>query len=128
MLELKKIGVSALYGLVDLGAEIYDQQNLPSALPFQNTRDWERAIAFAGGLVGSYMSSGGFVEEASQALVLSSTPLLEKSVYDLVRQSVTTLPARSYGAGASVGRMQPGTIVLARPGTAGTATVVQKTY
>jgi len=126
MLELKKIGVSALYGLVDLGAEIYDHQNLPSALPFQNTRDWERAIAFAGGLVGSYMSSGGFVEEASQALVLSSTPLLEKSVYDLVRQNVTTLPARSYGA--SIGRMQPGTIVLARPGTAGTATVVQKTY
>jgi len=125
-LELKKVGTSAVYGLVDIGTEIADGQ-LGYTSSFQTITDWQRTAAFVGGSAAAHLTNGSLADYG-ETVAYASLPLFEKSVYKAVRQYLApTLPAI---AGYSGGRGQPGQIVLRQAGRPGSApvAVVSKTY
>lgn len=88
-LKLKELGTSAVYGLVDIGAEIADQ-NLAATMPniskpFQNVTDLSRAVAVGAGLVLPYVSRNKAVNDLAETVSIAAIPLLEKSIYKAVR-------------------------------------------
>ncbi len=92
-IALKKIGVSAGVGVLDIVAEEVDKKQ-GYRKPFQNITDWGRFGYVAGG----YMANGmGYDAEATEAIVLGGVPLLEKSIWGFVK--------RYTGVGRMVGRM-----------------------
>ena len=107
MISLKKLGMSAGYGALDLATEWADKEmskKNPSILkPFQNATDIQRAVAFLGGVGATYFMRDPMITEIAETVAIASIPLLEKSVYKAVR---TSLP------GGTRGRL-----VLRYPGT-----------
>lgn len=89
-LNLVKIGTSAVYGVVDIGAEYADdKQNYVK--PFENIADWERVVATFGGAAMAYMDrSNRMMGQIGESLMLSSIPLTEKSVYNAVKSVMPT--------------------------------------
>ena len=81
-IKLEKVGTSALVGVADIVTEELDlYQGYTKA--FQNVTDWARVVYAAGGYVANSM---GIEPDATEVVVLSSMPLLEKSVYKAVKQ------------------------------------------
>jgi len=109
-LSLKKTGVSAVYGLVDIGTNILDT-SMNSVNYFQTVTDWQRIVAFGAGAGLAHFSSGN-MEEMGEVLAYSSLPLLEKTIYGAVKQYVLpSLPAAT-SATRMYSRGQPGMVVL----------------
>lgn len=108
-LSLKKWGMSALYGLVDIGTEFVDQtMKLPASGTFQNATDIQRAAAVGGGAALAYFGRGSMAE-VGETIALSATPLLEKSAANAIL-SLMGNPTRFASGG---GR---GQILTRRPG------------
>jgi len=85
--KLVKVGTSAVVGLVDIGLEKLDEMK-GWVEPFKNTHDIFRAGAFAFGLINELMGLGIVPSEVAESMMDASLPLLEKSIYGLVK-SVT---------------------------------------
>jgi len=108
---MKEWGLSAVYGLVDIGTEYADKtMALPASGTFKNITDWQRTAATLGGAAVSWFSRGRAGEYA-KTFVIASTPLLEKSVANLFL-SLMCNPTRF------TPRAQ---ILVRKPGTAATA-------
>ncbi len=98
-LSLKKWGTSAVYGLVDIATEYVDKtQALPASGTFQNSTDIQRVIAVAGGAGAAYLSRGR-MSEYGETVAVAATPLLEKSVANMVL-SLMGNPTRFAAGGA----------------------------
>jgi hypothetical protein len=78
---MKKGLTSVIYGAFDIGMNELDAMKGWKE-PFRNATDISRAVVFLGSGIANYF---GFETEYSEALFYSSIPLLEKSVYSLVR-------------------------------------------
>jgi len=79
--NIRKTLVSGIYGIFDIGMEEFDKIKGWTE-PFKNATDITRAIATIGSGIVNYM---GIETEYSEALFYSSLPLLEKSVYKVVK-------------------------------------------
>lgn len=93
-IELKKIGVSSLVGVVDLVADEVDYRQAYTK-SFQNVTDWARVGAVVGGYAANSM--GYFDDDITESAVLAGIPLLEKSIVTAVRQYTSLLPVRPRG-------------------------------
>ena len=91
---LKKIGVSAGVGLLDIIADELDFKK-GYGKAFQNVTDWGRVAYVAGGYVANSM--GLVDDDATEAAVLAGVPLLEKSIVNAVRQYTGILGVRPRG-------------------------------
>lgn len=81
--KLVKIGTSAGIGLIDIGLEELDSMQGWTE-PFKNAHDIFRAGVFAFGLANELMLHI-IPSEVAESMVDASFPLLEKSIYGLVK-------------------------------------------
>ena len=93
-IELKKVGVSSLVGVLDLVADEVDYKQ-GYGKSFQNITDWGRVAYVAGGYAANSMGYGDAV--VTETAVLAGIPLLERSIVDMVRQYTGILPVRPRG-------------------------------
>lgn len=102
----KKVQTAALYGLVDIGAEIADSKlkltNPQMNKPFMNITDASRLVAVASPLINQYVLKNGSLAATLEDVQVAALPLLEKSVYNAVRNWMPTLPSIQ---GRSEGRL-----------------------
>jgi hypothetical protein len=86
--KLTKVGVALIPGIIDVAE---DYMAVPSTYIHLT-----RIAEFAVGVVGCAMTgTTGFVADAMEALLLSSEPLLVKSIYGLVTGAVEGQPKKS---------------------------------
>jgi len=78
---MKKVLTSVIYGAFDIGMNELDAMKGWKE-PFRNATDISRAVVLLGSGIANYF---GFETEMSEALLYSSIPLLEKSVYSAVK-------------------------------------------
>lgn len=112
-LSMLKTGVSAVYGIADIGAE-YADSKMALTKPFQNVTDLSRAGATVAGVVIQEVMRSTRMNDVGEALTLSAVPLLEKSVFNAVLSLTGTSTFRAHPRGQILVK-RPGSV----PGAAG---------
>lgn len=84
-IKLVKLGTSLGVGTADIVTEYIDAKQ-GYGKPFQNVTDWARTAYCVGGYVANYTGMGGEDNPVTESAVLSSLPLLEKSIYKGIRR------------------------------------------